>query len=426
MKFTDIRGIRRLCRYGVFGRKRQMEYWFALEKKNGFNIDRNKKEQLYQNIIKKYKEIRVHRLWSTRVGEYVPRFLIAVEDAEKNEKRGILDIFVLSDCVHHNARLSEIMGRSITIVDENNMDVWEYVLIRFPNVKIAKCWRDYERRNDDRWLNPADTIKYFKLTEEEEKEGKHKKELMGLYNNTSYVCISNRDSLYLEVVEPEYDCSYHNYRDSDINLCSLAAEYLAGQGIMTVRMGRHVQREVSFGNCIDYASKYYDELMDIVLHRDCKFYVGDGNGLYLLPMALNRLVALKNMTTVFAAGYGAMPQSEKNIMIFKKYYSKAENRFLSIREMIQVDIQANYDSHNYAKMQIEVVENSEEEILDLVVEMNARLDGQWIETPEDIELQKKYQDIFWEWVKEANLKKNAVWRGRVGAMFLRKNRFLLD
>lgn len=426
MQLRDIRGIRRLVRYGVFGRERQIDLMFIGDRDGGFNVDRNKKERLYQKYHKKYKEIRVHRLWSTRIGEYVPRFLTAVEDAKKNAKRGILDVFILSDCVNHNARLSEIIGRSITVVDEHNADTWEYILKRFPRVKVIKHWYDYGDRNNDRLLNPDDTVKYFKLNQKEEKEGRHKKELMGLGSNMPYVCISSRDALYLKVVAPEADCSYHDYRDSDINLCSLAAEYLAGQGIVTVRMGRNVQNEASFGNCIDYAAKHYDELMDIMLHRDCKFYVGDSSGICVLPMALNRPVALKNVVPAFLDCWGTHPQNKNNIMIFKKYYSKIEKRFLSIREMMQVDWQTNYIGQKYAEINIDVVENSAEEILDLVAEMNSRLDGQWIETPEDAELQKRYQGMFWKWVKETGLKENAVYHGRIGAMFLRKNRFLLD
>ena len=89
-----------------------------------------------------------------------------------------------------------------------------------------------------------------------------------------------------------------------------------------------------------------------------------------------------------------------NLFIFKKYYSKIENRFLSIKEMMEVERvvrSAHYDGKKYEELGVDVVENSAEEILDLVVEMNDRIDGIWIETIEDIELQKKYQFIFNQW-----------------------------
>ena len=73
-----------------------------------------------------------------------------------------------------------------------------------------------------------------------------------------------------------------------------------------------------------------------------------------------------------------------------------------------------------------MIENSEEEILDLVMEMNARLDGKWIETPEDIELQRKYQRIYKEWFLKQHYKESTMLRIRIGALFLRKNVFLLD
>ena len=77
-------------------------------------------------------------------------------------------------------------------------------------------------------------------------------------------------------------------------------------------------------------------------------------------------------------------------------------------------------------MKIEVVENSAEEILDLVTEMNARLDGEWNETEEDIELQNKFQELYKQWYEQEGYSENAVLRAKVGALFLRKNPFLLD
>lgn len=73
-----------------------------------------------------------------------------------------------------------------------------------------------------------------------------------------------------------------------------------------------------------------------------------------------------------------------------------------------------------------MVENSAEEILDLVTEMNARLDGEWNETEEDIELQNKFQELYKQWYEQEGYSENAVLRAKVGALFLRKNPFLLD
>lgn len=409
---------------GLCGRKRQMEHFLSKCAHSGFHIREDEAKKTYQAIRKKYREIRVHWLYSDRIGEYCPRYLVAVEDAKKNASQGILDVFVVADCVNHNSRLTRVMGRHIQIIDETNVHVWKYVLRHFPKVNFSNYWNQYRDRNMDRLLKSEQTAQYLALTAEENAEGQYKKSLMGLTD--PFVCVASRDSLYLKKQMKKAHSLHNDYRDSDINRLSLSANYLEGKGITTVRMGRDVKDEVTFGNCIDYANQDYDELMDIVLARDCKFFVSDSNGIMLLPMTMNRPVAFKNVVPAFVDGWGTIPYSPHNLFIFKKYYKKAEKRFLTIKEMMEVDQKVQYNGLLYRGLGIDVVENTAEEILDLVIEMNARLDGEWIETPEDIALQKKYRDLFEDWIKRANLHRNAMPHAKLGAMFLRKNPFLLE
>jgi hypothetical protein len=71
-------------------------------------------------------------------------------------------------------------------------------------------------------------------------------------------------------------------------------------------------------------------------------------------------------------------------------------------------------------MGIELVENSPEEILDVVIEMDERLKGTWENSEEDEELQRRFWNIF----KVNDLSK--VIRARIGTKFLRQNKELLN
>lgn len=417
-----------LAKQGMLGRKMQVINCLSQEMDAGFNVNQDKYRMFYQQIRKQYTEIRLHRLWSTRLGEYMPRYMLAVENSAENAKKGILDVFVLTDCVNRNLRLIQIMKRYIQIIDETNIEMWKYVLCRFPKVEFNKYWEEYTKRNNAKLLKPENTVRYFILTEDEKKEGQYKKQLMGLEN--PYVCFSSRDAGYLDVIAPKLNriYKYRDYRDSDINRFNLSANYLEGKGITSVRVGRYMKNKVDFGNCIDYSTHYYDEFMDIFLMLECKFYVGDTNGICSLPMSFNKPVALKNYFPFLMDTWGAFPQTSQNLLIFKKYYKKREERFLSLDEMLQLEANTKviYDARRFLQLGIEVVENSAEEILDLVMEMNARIDGEWIETQEDIELQEEYRNIYKKWCKKKNFNENAVYQGRIGALFLRKNRFLLE
>ena len=418
-----LRNINRRDKQEECDKKKQIIERLSMDKDTGFNIRKNEWIKKYQEIRKQYREIRVHRLWSTRIGEYIVRYLTIVEDSKKNAEKGILDVFILSDCMNHNARLSTIMGRNIHIIDKTNIDMWKYILYRFPKVAFSKYWNTYANKKQDRRFDAESTVQYFRLTQEEEQEGQYKKEAMGLKG--PFVCVSSRDATYLEKILPEIDCHYHDFRDSDINKFSSSADYLSKQGITAVRMGRYVKNSVEFDNCIDYANEYYDELLDIVLAKDCKFYIGDSSGIVWLPMVLNRPIALRNWIPVFLDSE-TLPYNSHNLMKFKKYYKKDENRFLSIKEMMEIEKKVKYNGNLYVQYGIEVIENSAEEILDLVMEMNARIDGKWIETVEDIKLQEKYQRIYKEWFMKQHYKESTMLRMKVGTLFLRKNAFLLD
>ena len=180
------------------------------------SIDMEKAESFYQIKCEHYSEIRIHVLpREDRIGEYIPRYLMAVEDVCKNSAQGILDVFLLRSrkSENKNNRLTKIMARNIEIIDDSNVDLWSYVLLHFRNVSF-KYLQEYCDRNRNLSFQSDATSKFFLLTPEEEEEAKQKRRVMQLEG--TYVCISNRDSMYLSEVYPKKDWHYHNYRDSDI------------------------------------------------------------------------------------------------------------------------------------------------------------------------------------------------------------------
>lgn len=77
-------------------------------------------------------------------------------------------------------------------------------------------------------------------------------------------------------------------------------------------------------------------------------------------------------------------------------------------------------SEQYQQLGIEPVENSPEDIVAIVLEMEERLNQTWQETEEDRELQHR----FWSLFKFSDL--HGVFLSHIGADFLRKNKELLD
>ena len=72
----------------------------------------------------------------------------------------------------------------------------------------------------------------------------------------------------------------------------------------------------------------------------------------------------------------------------------------------------------FARLNLELIENTPEEIRAVTVEMDERLNGTWQTTPEDEELQEQFWALYGpDKVKSPDL--------RIGAEYLRENQDLL-
>jgi putative glycosyltransferase (TIGR04372 family) len=101
----------------------------------------------------------------------------------------------------------------------------------------------------------------------------------------------------------------------------------------------------------------------------------------------------------------AWSRSEKNLKPFKWLINQGEG-WGHKRSLIEGDI--------------EIVKNTADEITEVVLEMNQRLNGTWIETDEDKELQARFSAL------RTAIPKWQVQPGvRIGANFLRRYQHLL-
>ena len=167
---------------------------------------------------------------------------------------------------------------------------------------------------------------------------------------------------------------------------------------------------------IDYASYYRTDFGDIYLSAKCKFFLGNGAGLLCVPYIFHVPVAMANNIPM-----NLSPSPRKgDLFIPKKIWSIKEKRFLTFREIVESGIGDYIYSEQYAKAGVKPVENTANEILDLAIEMNERLDGTFKTTEEDEELQKKFHSLF---------KLHHQCYGtpvRIGTKFLRENKELLE
>jgi putative glycosyltransferase (TIGR04372 family) len=109
-----------------------------------------------------------------------------------------------------------------------------------------------------------------------------------------------------------------------------------------------------------------------------------------------------------------------DISIPKLYLNKINNNLMGFKEIMSSDC-ANFRYNDlFVNEQIEVINNTSEEIKDSVMEMYLRLSNKWITFPDDEEL----HDLYLSNLKENHYAFNSS--ARVGMAFLKKYKNLLN
>jgi putative glycosyltransferase (TIGR04372 family) len=241
---------------------------------------------------------------------------------------------------------------------------------------------------------------------------------MGILVGKPFVCILGRDSAYLEKMNCSRDWSYHDYRNVNIQNYISASNELTQRGYTIIRMGTEVSDIMRTNNekIIEYAfSGYRTELLDIYLPSEAAFFISCGSGLDSVAQVFRRPVVYVN----YSAFEYLVSWSSEAITIFKYYWLKTEKRFMTFREILESGAGRFLHLEDYERREIELVENSPEEILEAAVEMDDRLKGEWRTSEEDEDLQRRFWKLF------SGSKINRVIRSRIGTGYLRRNRNLL-
>ena len=264
---------------------------------------------------------------------------------------------------------------------------------------------------------------HLQFTAEEEARGEEGLRAMGIQPGASFVCLTVRDSAYLDAHLNRGDFSYHNYRDSDIQNYVLAAEELADRGYFLIRMGARVRAAIvsAHPKVIDYATNgMRSDFMDIYLGAKCLFCISVGTGFDAVPLVFRRPIAYVNMVPI---GY-FFTFRDQFLGIFKHHYSARRMRELSLMEILTHEVGFCLRTSDYESAGVELIENTSQEIRDVVIEMVERLNGTWQPHDDDDELQRRFWELF---PKEAldvfrGHPLHGEIRARFGAWFLRNNR----
>ena len=259
---------------------------------------------------------------------------------------------------------------------------------------------------------------HFKFSDGEKHLGEKKLFDMGLTIKHKYICFHARDNAYKNKINTERDWSYHDFRDANIQNYLPMAELFSKKGYHMIRMGSVVAEKLKTNNpkIIDYANKFQSEFMDFYLAANCQFFITGLTGACLLAILFRKPIIYINSVQIQTIG----SWTKYDLFIPKKMWLKQENRFLTLKEMYSDKIVSFHRSELFKKEGIELVENTAEEIIDVVLEMENRINGNLEATEEEIELQKRFQNSFANCIYIINK------HIQIGTKFIKDNIFLLD
>ena len=261
----------------------------------------------------------------------------------------------------------------------------------------------------------SDKIIHYKFSKEEEILGAIGKERLGLSKEDSFVCYHVRDSAYLNHVENTRDWTYHNFRDANIKSYIPSMQELLKEGKHVLRMGSIANSRIDTNKTgiVDYVfNKFRSDFLDVFLSAKCEFFVGMISGIIILPEFFRKPIVYTNSLKIC----NVHSWVSNSLTIFKLLYSLEQQRLLSFQEIFEYGPLVNDEilkSNN-----LTIIDNTPDEITDVVVEMGGRLSGSWEDNPADLDR----QNSFWSIYGKDYLKSDSA---RIGTMFLRKYEQLL-
>lgn len=329
-------------------------------------------------------------------------------------------LFAVLDCDSPNRAFTAMYGRVLPFFDDDRP--FMRGIIRY-TLAILRIERKYlARRQSDKqlviWSESPPTLAF---TVAEKRRGLELQQNLLSETAKSFVCIALPEKSYYETkMAKEHPVAkstdlYTNFPSWESYFPSIKS--LNDSGLEVLRMGQSVNSAIDQSSCkiIDYASNSRTEFGDIWLLGNCKFVISGGmTGVYWPASSLNIPVVITD-----AYSMTTMSNGPRDLIIYQLAWSRSEKKLMPFSWLIA---QGEGWGHKRSLIEgdIEIVKNTAEEITEVVLEMDQRLNGTWIETDEDIELQHRFKKL-----REAVPKWQVQEGVRIGAAFLRRYKHLL-
>lgn len=312
--------------------------------------------------------------------------------------------------------------------------------------------RVWEHRDVKNLIDTTSVPVQFTMEEIQNAENESNK--IGINKKDKIIIVNIRDSNYLETIYPDFDRSYKT-QNADIKSYKKAIEYLLDRGYKIIRCGLYHRDSINISNknYIDLFNRgVRTSLLENYLTHICLFQIGSYSGgtipahfLFRKPVIYTNYIPLNELHL----------GSYKIYIILKKIYDKKRKKNITTSEYFDllntsfgprllnapVDLPPHRDVRyrsninfknlfsKYQKEDFEIIDNTQDEILDAVLELLIQIESSSL-YGKNVNLENiRFREIFLKNLKKYSILKKfhpSTINCKIGQKFLQTNKNFLN
>jgi len=348
-------------------------------------------------FLLKFFKIKLFKLNVGRIGHLVELFFLYNLRAEKEKNTKFLCYLYYSNKISNKYLFNKF---------KKHLNIIPYKIGNFLDRVINSLEMSDDQKNSVRvfdFLNKKSGWEYYngeildiQITKDEETYFKNF--LKDKNIRFPYVCINLWSFKHLKENYPGLDWSHHDLRLSNDENFTELINYITEKKMNVVIMGHDPSRFKKINNdkVFNYPS-VRDDILDVLLIKNCYCYISDSTGLDYLAFAFKRPMLLNSPFLNFFFN-----KNDKLVYLLKSQFNVKKNRTSTLNEMLyEDDTLFKVKSEFYKKNNIIIKDNNSFEILDAYKNLDFLIKNNYCE--KKIE---KYSEKFWNTYKQALLEKN--------------------